>query len=107
MLGTDVEEVRAVVSRASGRRQAEPHLRSAAAPPPDDATQGALVTYELPDPKERALAVERDTLKLMLQNPEAFDADWHGATPDDYSNPAYRALFAAIAPQPPEGVPAA
>ena len=107
MLGTDVEEVRAVVSRASGRRQAEPHLRGPATPPADDATQGALVTYELPDPNDRALAVERDTLKLMLQNPEAFGADWHGATPDDYSNPAYRALFAVIAPQSPQAVPAA
>jgi len=102
-----LEEVRAVVSRASGRRQAEPHLRGPATPPADDATQGALVTYELPDPNDRALAVERDTLKLMLQNPEAFGADWHGATPDDYSNPAYRALFAAIAPRAPMGVPAA
>jgi DNA primase len=107
MLGTDVEEVRAVVSRASGRRQAEPHLRGPATPPADDATQGALVTYELPDPNDRALAVERDTLKLMLQNPEAFDDDWHGATPDDYSNPAYRALFAVIAPQSPQAVPSA
>ena len=43
----------------------------------------------------------------MLQNPEAFAADWHGATPDDYSNPAYRALFAVIAPQSPQAVPAA
>jgi len=107
MLGTDVEEVRAVVSRASGRRQSEPHQRGPATPPPDEATQGALVTYELPDPGDRALTVERDTLKLMLQYPEAFADGWHGATPDNYSHPAYRALFAAIAPHSPMGVPAA
>ncbi len=107
MLGADVEDVRKEVSKASGRRTPDPRSPQApATPPPDDAAQGALVTYELPDPSDRRLTIERDTLKLVLQNPEAFDASWHGATPDDYSHPAYRALFAAIAPQSPVGVPA-
>ncbi|MHB1008473.1 MAG: toprim domain-containing protein, partial [Propionibacteriaceae bacterium] len=106
MLGTDVEEVRKIVGKASGRRPAEaPAQHRPAVPPPEDATQGALVTYELPDPNDRALTVERDTLKLMLQYPELFDAGWHGAAPEDYSHPAYRALFGAIAPRSPEGVP--
>lgn len=106
MLGTDVEEVRKVVAKASGRRLADaPAQHRPAVPPPEDAAQGALVTYELPDPNDRALTVERDTLKLMLQYPELFDAGWHGATPEDYSHPAYRSLFAAIAPRSPEGSP--
>jgi len=106
MLGTDVEEVRKVVAKASGRKPSEaPQPQRPATPPAEDAPQGALITYELPDPNDRALTVERDTLKLMLQYPEVFDADWHGASPDDYSHPAYRALFAAIAPQSPVGVP--
>ncbi len=105
MLGTDVEEVRKVVSKASGRRPAEaPTQQRPATPPPEDESQGALITYELPDPNDRALTVERDTLKLMLQYPDAFVDGWHGASPDDYSNPAYRALFAVIAPQSPQGV---
>lgn len=107
MLGADVEDVRKEVSKASGRRTPDVRPTQApATPPPDDAAQGALVTYELPDPNDRRLTIERDTLKLVLQHPEAFDASWHGATPDDYSHPAYRALFAAIAPQSPVGVPA-
>ncbi len=106
MLGTDVEEVRRIVSKASGRRPNEaPAHQRPVTPPPDDAAQGALITYELPDPSDRALTVERDTLKLMLQYPDAFDDGWHGASPDDYSHPAYRALFAVIAPQSPQGVP--
>ena len=106
MLGTDVEEVRKIVSKASNRRPSEgPTQQRPATPPPEDAAQGALITYELPDPNDRALTVERDTLKLMLQYPDAFVDGWHGASPDDYSHPAYRALFAAIAPKSPEGVP--
>jgi DNA primase len=106
MLGTDVEEVRKIVNKASGRRPPDaPAQQRPATPPPEDAAQAALITYELPDPNDRALTVERDTLKLMLQYPDAFVDGWHGASPDDYSNPAYRALFAAIAPQSPQGVP--
>lgn len=108
MLGADVEDVRKEVSRASGRRTQDPRTTQApATPPPEDDAQGALVTYELPDPADRRLTIERDTLKLVLQHPEAFDATWHGATPEDYSHPAYRALFAAIAPQSSVGVPVA
>jgi len=106
MLGTDVEEVRKVVSKVSGRRPTEaPAQQRPPVAAPEDESQGALITYELPDPNDRALTVERDTLKLMLQYPDSFEAGWHGASPDDYSNAAYRALFAAIAPQSPVGVP--
>jgi DNA primase len=105
MLGTDVDEVRKIVSKASGRRPNDPAPQRPATPLEEDAPQGALITYELPDPNDRALTVERDTLKLMLQYPDAFVDGWHGARPDDYSHPAYRALFAVIAPQSPEGVP--
>jgi DNA primase len=104
MLGADVDEVRKIVSKASGRRPSDPAPLRPATPPEEDAPQGALITYELPDPNDRALTVERDTLKLMLQYPDAFVDGWHGASPDDYSHPAYRALFAVIAPQSPEGV---
>ncbi|MGV8847920.1 MAG: DNA primase [Propionibacteriaceae bacterium] len=106
MLGTDVEEVRKEVSRASGRRQQEQRTQPlTVTPPAEDDAQGALVSYELPDPANRALTVERDTLKLVLQHPEAFDARWYGATTGDYSHPAYGALFAAITPLSPAGVP--
>jgi DNA primase len=105
MLGTDVEEVRKEVSRASGRRQQDARQQVAVTPPAEDDAQGALVTYDLPDPNDRALTVERDTLKLVLQHPDAFDARWYGATPGDYSHPAYSALFAAIAPLSPSGIP--
>jgi DNA primase len=104
MLGTDVEEVRKIVSKAAGRRPNDPAPQRPATPSEEDASQGALITYDLPDSNDRALTVERDTLKLMLQYPDAFVDGWHGASPDDYSHPAYRALFAVIAPQSPEGV---
>src|SRR5699024_5505685 len=58
---------------------------------PDDEPSGPA----LPDAHDRQLTVERETTKLVLQVPEAFDATFHGLTAEDFAHPAYRAVFLA------------
>ncbi|WP_203567108.1 DNA primase [Aestuariimicrobium ganziense] len=104
MLGMDVDEVRAEVQRVGRRRISEPVQARAVAPPPDDDDAPALVSgIALPDPNDRGLLVERSTLKLMLQHPTLFTADWNQVRPDDFSHPAYRAVFEAILAHPFDG----
>ncbi|MDN6793430.1 MAG: DNA primase, partial [Acidipropionibacterium jensenii] len=58
-----------------------------------------------PDPADRRLAAERGLLKLLLQRPDLFDADWDLVEPADFRHPAYRAVFEAATSVPvvPEG----
>ncbi len=100
MLGSDVEEVRAEVARAVRRRPGDERETLGERPVEVD-DQPALLGYELPAPDDRRLTAERDTLKLVMQRPDAWpsgDAAWHGITPSDYTHPAYAALFSAVSP---------
>ncbi len=97
MLGMDVDEVRTEVSRA-GRRKIEPprsERRTASEPQEQDGLPPEP-GLPWPDPSDRSLAVERGTLKLMLQTPLLFDSSWNGLTVKDFTHPAYRAVFEAI-----------
>jgi DNA primase len=104
MLGMDIEEVRAEVMRAasrSGRRAAVP------AQPPEAAGPEARrpVGIPLPSPRDRLLAIERETTKLVIQNPELFPPGWDGVTVADFTHPAYAAVFAAVEKASTEGTP--
>ncbi|HMR50739.1 MAG TPA: DNA primase [Arachnia sp.] len=90
LLGMDIEDVRREAARASRRHSA----------PAEETSQGsalAATTVQWPSPHDPALRLERDTLKLMLQFPVTFDAEWNGVVVDDFAHPAYRAVFAVIA----------
>ena len=39
---------------------------------------------------------ERQTLKLIIQNPQLFGVGWDGLAPADFTHPAYAAVFRAI-----------
>lgn len=93
MVGLDIDEVRAEVLRPTSRRRSEPEPVRVIdpEPPAEDEPAGP----ELPDPHDRHLTVERETTKLVLQAPEAFGAEFHGLTEDDFAHPAYRAVFTA------------
>lgn len=92
MLGMDPEEVRAEVKRARGRRQtAEPAPNPSPAPETPQAT-----SLELPDPKDRRGEAERGTLRLLLRTPQVFTETLNDLVPDDFAQPAYRALFERI-----------
>lgn len=82
ILGMDVDDVRREVQRRRNQHS-EPAMMDG---PPQ---QLVRTTPEWPNPSDRSLRLERDTLKLMLQHPATFDADWNGVQPTDFSHPAY------------------
>lgn len=92
MVGMNPDEVRAEVTRANNRPPAETRGRAEAEPE----ASGQTAMTVLPDPRDRRLEVERGTLKLAVQQPQCFDADWNGITPDDFTNPAYRRVFELV-----------
>ena len=93
LLGMDIDEVRAEVMRAASRSSRRP-ARAAGDPPVDDAL--ARPAQQLPRPNDRLLATERQTAKLLIQNPELFGPAWDGLTAADFTHPAYAAVFTAV-----------
>ncbi len=92
LLGMDPEEVRAEVKRARGRR---PNPEPAPEPTQAPETSEGL-PLDLPDSRDRRWEVERGTLRLLLRTPEAFTATLNDLQPEDFAQPAYRALFERI-----------
>jgi DNA primase len=98
MLGMDIEEVRTEVMRAaakSGRRAAVGRSTTTEAHPvaePEDRPALRL----LPSPNDRMLTTERQTAKLLIQNPNLFPGAWDGLTTADFTHPAYAAVFTAV-----------
>ncbi|MDO5067421.1 MAG: DNA primase [Propionibacteriaceae bacterium] len=88
MLGMDLEQVRREVAR-SQRRGGE---QAPAMPRAEGLPAG------WPDPREPGLQLERDTVKLLLQRPFLFDASWNSLREEEFSHPAYAALFRLLAP---------
>ncbi len=113
LVGMDIDEVRQVVSAVAKRNiSGRGSTRSAALPssaaydgepppdPLDERYEESLLGFQLPAPDDRALVVERDTLKLMLQRPGVFAAapeSWWGVGSADFTHPAYGAVFVALA----------
>lgn len=104
LVGMDVDEVRRVLSttrqpvrhpprksRTAVRDESVPDTGQLPGSDPHGASQ-----LPWPDPADRNLDVERGTLKVMLQHPTLFDTEWDGVHPDDFTHPAYRAVFRAI-----------
>ncbi len=96
MLGAEIDEVRREVARAGRRKLPPGHDRAPmpSEPPPDEPP---LLGLPMPNPRDRSLEVERGTLRLMVRAPEVFAAGWNGVGADEFTHPAYRAIFAAIA----------
>lgn len=89
ILGMDVDDVR----REVHRRRPSGQVREVV----DDVPPAmAETTANWPNPDDRSLRLERDTLKLMLQHPTTFDADWNGVQPHDFTHPGYVALMRLI-----------
>ena len=108
MLGMDIEEVRQEVLRsaarrsrsdgpadgsASGDRGSQP-VRGERATTADQ--RAALERRWLPDPHDRLLATERETIKLVLQAPLQFDPDFSGLEAGDFTHRAYAAVFRSM-----------
>lgn len=98
-VGMDIEEVRQIAAQQTRRpmpASAEQAPRRPKAPPAEAAETLDGLALPWPDPRDRNLAVERGTLKLMLQYPTLFDTSWNAVAPDDFGHPAYRAVFETI-----------
>ena len=99
MVGVDMEEARREVRRATGRggrptpRQVSAgHARSdARAPVAGEAAPAA------PDPREPRFAIERETLKLVLQRPDSVGAGIREVDATDFTHPTYRAVWEVVA----------
>ena len=87
MVGVDIEEARSEVKRATGRAPSGREAAPAVAPRRTD----------LPDLRDPRFALERETLKLVVQHPQLvapLSAELGG---NDFTHPIYRAVWDAVA----------
>ncbi|GAA3695104.1 DNA primase [Microlunatus aurantiacus] len=121
MLGMDVEEVRREVMRSAARHErAEQRAessrpdngrpgdtradargsesRSGTAEPAGSGTPTSVAAERrwLPEPDDRLLVTERETMKLLLQAPVLFEPDWLELDAADFTHRAYAAVFRSI-----------
>ncbi len=92
LLGMDVDEVRAEVMRAASRSSRRPAEASSVEPEPEPRKD------ELPMPaaRDRMLTTERETAKLLIQAPQLFAPGWDGLGVEDFTHPAYAAVFTSV-----------
>jgi DNA primase len=95
MVGVDIEQARSEVRRAAGRKPAETR---APAPPSQSATPSPQnpqtpPQQPLPDLRHPRFALERETLKLVVQQPEAVVRTTKDIGANDFTHPTYRAVW--------------
>jgi DNA primase len=79
----------------SGRRAAVGRLTTTEAHPVAE-TEDRPALPLLPSPNDRMLTTERQTAKLLIQNPNLFPDAWDGLTTANFTHPAYAAVFTAV-----------
>ncbi len=87
MIGVEPMDVQREVRRAS---------QKAAGPGPTGANGPVRRAAELPDPRDPRLMLERETLKLVVQYPQAVGRTARDVDAEDFTHGAYRALWAGI-----------
>ena len=110
MIGIDIDEARAEVRRAtnrparqdqqSQRRDARGSASSAPAGPSGPSSGEAPAPpprNPLPDLRDPRFALERETLKLVLQHPMAIGRTTADVGPNDFTHPTYRAVWELVA----------
>ncbi len=94
MVGVDMEEARLEVKRAANRRPAP------ATPPrtqaPAEGTE-APPRQQVPDPRDPRFAIERETLKLVIQHPATVGRAAADVGPNDFIHPTFRAVWELVA----------
>jgi DNA primase len=93
MVGVDVEQARAEVRRAASRTSAPPPAtaRGAGAEPSLQAP-----AQQLPDLRDPRFALERETLKLVVQEPAAVASITKDVGENDFTHPTYRAVWTLV-----------
>ena len=106
MIGVDMEEARSEVRRAANRpakapagRPPEQRGATPAADPNAGPNAGAQQAPRrpLPDLRDPRFALERETLKLVLQHPMAIGRITAEVGSNDFTHPIYRAVWEAVA----------
>ncbi len=95
MVGVEIEEARAEVRRASNRSS----RATAAATAPTGAAAGGerRSAQQLPDLRDPRFALERETLKLVLQQPSLVGRYSADLGDNDFTHPTYRAVWELVA----------
>ncbi|HEY0904266.1 MAG TPA: DNA primase [Marmoricola sp.] len=86
MIGIDPNDVQREVRRAASRGSGQ---ATTAAP--------ATVAMGLPDARDPRFALERETLKLVVQHPAVIAASLAEVDEEDFTHPAYRAVWSVVA----------
>ena len=89
MVGVDIEQAREEVRRATSRAARDERAPAAAVAAPEGQPARAAV----PDPREPRFAIERETLKLLLQHPKAVGRTAADVGANDFTHPTYRAVW--------------
>jgi DNA primase len=91
-VGLDMDEVRRLAKQ--GASQGQRSAKKTPAVPADIPTPVASV--QRPNPRDPVLSSQRGVLRLILQVPTYFTQDWCALVPEDFTHPAYRAIFSAV-----------
>jgi DNA primase len=99
MIGIDVEEARSEVRRAASRPAPRPDQRPSGARHPAPAAETEPVAAPrrpVPDLRDPRFAIERETLKLVLQHPMAIGRTTGEIGTNDFTHPTYRGVWEAV-----------
>ncbi|NUR06435.1 MAG: DNA primase [Nocardioidaceae bacterium] len=95
MVGADIEDARAEVRRAANRRPDEPRgHRPAEQTAPTEPTRPS--PPPLPDLRDPRFSLERETLKLVVQHPDAVGRMTKDVDAHDFTHPTYRAVWELV-----------
>ncbi len=94
MVGVDVEEARSEIRRVGSRRPDDGTRPSHAV---GDPVEARPAEPRLPDLRDPRFSLERETLKLVVQHPEAVGRTASDVDGGDFLHPTYRAVWEAVA----------
>ena len=97
MLGVEVDDARSEVRRAAARASRPPQADRRAPRAADPDEPAAPVRPQVPSLRDPRFAIERETLKIVIQHPASVGRVINGVGPDDFSHPTYRGVWEAVA----------
>lgn len=100
MLGVDVDDARSEVRRAAARASRPPTDQRTDRRAPQAASSdepAAPPRPQVPSLRDPRFAIERETLKIVIQHPASVGRVINGVGPDDFSHPTYRGVWEAVA----------
>jgi DNA primase len=95
MLGADPNDVQREVRRAANREQQAVHQPGQPGQAGQPGAPAAAPTG-LPDPRDPRIALERETLKLVIQHPGVIGPSLAEVGEEDFTHGAYRAVWAVV-----------